>query len=142
MFQPVILFAGEHTHSNFYSTVHGAFLSGRTAAQLALASKDPEEIVVDCEGITDLSSWVQGIRLDWKSSLVVIVNHYYYLYSMKFKKIWHLESYWRKWKINVTVFVIFLTPKSILSSSSFEENYWLIKITYVYQLSYVIQQRK
>lgn len=63
-FQPVLLFAGEHTHSNFYSTVHGAFLSGRTAAQLALASQDPEEIVVDCEGITDLSSWVQGIRLD------------------------------------------------------------------------------
>lgn len=63
-FQPVILFAGEHTHSNFYSTVHGAFLSGRTAAQLALTTDVPQEIVVDCEGITDLSSWVQGIRLD------------------------------------------------------------------------------
>ncbi|XP_037943146.1 peroxisomal N(1)-acetyl-spermine/spermidine oxidase-like, partial [Teleopsis dalmanni] len=31
--KPVVVFAGEHTHSSFYSTVHGAYLSGRTAAQ-------------------------------------------------------------------------------------------------------------
>lgn len=60
-----MLFAGEHTHSNFYSTVHGAYLSGRTAAQLVLSSDVPQEIVVDCEEeITDLSSWIQGISLE------------------------------------------------------------------------------
>ncbi|CAG9818330.1 unnamed protein product [Phaedon cochleariae] len=62
--QPVILFAGEHTHSNFYSTAHGAYLSGRTAAQLVISSAAPEEIVLDCEDATDLSSWIQGIRLE------------------------------------------------------------------------------
>ncbi|CAG0892689.1 unnamed protein product, partial [Darwinula stevensoni] len=29
--KPVLLFAGEHTHPTFYSTVHGAYLSGRDA---------------------------------------------------------------------------------------------------------------
>lgn len=63
-----MLFAGEHTHSNFYSTVHGAYLSGRTAAQLALSSNTPQEIVVDCEEeMMDLSSWIQGISLEWNS---------------------------------------------------------------------------
>lgn len=32
-FQPIVAFAGEHCHSTFYSTGHGAFLSGLTAAQ-------------------------------------------------------------------------------------------------------------
>lgn len=66
-----MLFAGEHTHSNFYSTVHGAYLSGRTAAQLVITSDEPQEIVVDCEDTTDLSSWVQGISLEWKSKKVL-----------------------------------------------------------------------
>ncbi|KAJ8985332.1 hypothetical protein NQ317_008363 [Molorchus minor] len=62
--KPVVLFAGEHTHSNFYSTVHGAYLSGRTASQYIMNSEEPQEIVVDCEDATDLSSWVQGICLE------------------------------------------------------------------------------
>ncbi|ERL87222.1 peroxisomal N(1)-acetyl-spermine/spermidine oxidase [Dendroctonus ponderosae] len=62
--KPVLLFAGEHTHSNFYSTVHGAYLSGRTATQTLLSNDTPEEIVIDCEDETDLSSWIQGITLE------------------------------------------------------------------------------
>ncbi|CAG9860988.1 unnamed protein product [Phyllotreta striolata] len=63
--EPVLLFAGEHTHSTFYSTVHGAYLSGRTAAQILMQTDHQEEIVVDIDGdITDLSSWVQGICLE------------------------------------------------------------------------------
>ncbi|GBP00766.1 Spermine oxidase [Eumeta japonica] len=62
--KPVLLFAGEHTHSNFYSTVHGAYLSGRTAAQHILASDQPQEVVLDCPDTTDLSSWIQGIHLE------------------------------------------------------------------------------
>ncbi|XP_057662975.1 peroxisomal N(1)-acetyl-spermine/spermidine oxidase [Diorhabda carinulata] len=62
--EPVLLFAGEHTHSSFYSTVHGAYLSGRTAAQIIMTADHSEEIIVDCGDATDLSSWVQGICLD------------------------------------------------------------------------------
>ncbi|KAF4518404.1 hypothetical protein B566_EDAN002057 [Ephemera danica] len=66
---PTVLFAGEHTHSNFYSTVHGAFLSGRTAAQDVLAPPEckgisPGEVLLDPEDVSDLSSWVRGIYLD------------------------------------------------------------------------------
>lgn len=64
-FQPVVLFAGEHTHTNFYSTVHGAYLTGRTAAQTILSSNIPRELTLDCdEETTDLSSWIQGICLE------------------------------------------------------------------------------
>ncbi|KAK9884537.1 hypothetical protein WA026_007378 [Henosepilachna vigintioctopunctata] len=63
--KPVLLFAGEHTHSNFYSTVHGAYLSGRTAAQAILTCDIPTELTIDCdEDTTDLSSWIQGICLE------------------------------------------------------------------------------
>lgn len=61
--KPAIVFAGEHTHSSFYSTVHGAYLSGRTAAQHLLASEEPDEIIMESEG-SDLSAWIQGIALD------------------------------------------------------------------------------
>lgn len=63
--QPAVLFAGEHTHSNFYSTVHGAYLSGRTAAQVILTPDTAQEIVMESD-TSDLSSWIQGIALDWK----------------------------------------------------------------------------
>lgn len=61
--KPAVLFAGEHTHTNFYSTVHGAYLSGRTAAQILLTPDSPQEIIMESDD-TDLSSWIQGIALD------------------------------------------------------------------------------
>uniref|UniRef100_A0A1B6EDQ6 Amine oxidase domain-containing protein n=2 Tax=Clastoptera arizonana TaxID=38151 RepID=A0A1B6EDQ6_9HEMI len=63
--KPAVVFAGEHTHSSFYSTVHGAYLTGRTAAQLLLAPDSPGlEMVVECDQTNDLSSWIQGISLE------------------------------------------------------------------------------
>lgn len=61
--QPAVLFAGEHTHSNFYSTVHGAYLSGRTAAGLLLQADTPQEIIMESDS-TDISSWIQGMAID------------------------------------------------------------------------------
>lgn len=61
--KPAVLFAGEHTHSNFYSTVHGAYLSGRTAAQYILLNDEPEEIIMESD-TSDLSSWIRGISLE------------------------------------------------------------------------------
>lgn len=62
----VIAFAGEHTHSSFYSTVHGAYLTGRTAAQTLLESRKNEKnsLSLVCEDTNDLSSWIQGISLN------------------------------------------------------------------------------
>ncbi|XP_053983909.1 peroxisomal N(1)-acetyl-spermine/spermidine oxidase [Hylaeus anthracinus] len=62
----VIAFAGEHTHTSFYSTVHGAYLTGRTAAQTLLESRKNEKnsISLSCEDTSDLSSWIQGISLN------------------------------------------------------------------------------
>ncbi|PZC84137.1 peroxisomal N(1)-acetyl-spermine/spermidine oxidase [Helicoverpa armigera] len=62
--KPVLLFAGEHTHSNFYSTAHGAYLSGQAAARRLLAPDEPEENFLECPGSADLSSWIQGIQLE------------------------------------------------------------------------------
>lgn len=61
--KPAVLFAGEHTHTNFYSTVHGAYLSGRTAAQILCTPDSPQEIIMESDS-TDLSSWIQGIALE------------------------------------------------------------------------------
>lgn len=61
--RPSILFAGEHTHSNFYSTVHGAYLSGRMAAQIIYEPDTPQEICVEAD-TSDLSSWIAGIALE------------------------------------------------------------------------------
>jgi len=36
--QPVVAFAGEHCHPSFYSTGHGAYLTGRSAAQVIFHS--------------------------------------------------------------------------------------------------------
>ncbi|KAK7085974.1 hypothetical protein SK128_026343 [Halocaridina rubra] len=62
--KPAVLFAGEHCHPSFYSTVHGAYLSGREAAQLLCTPDTPPEVVLDVEGTADLSSWLQGIALN------------------------------------------------------------------------------
>lgn len=61
-----VTFAGEHTHSSFYSTVHGAYLTGRRAAQTILESRKMEKqpLMLSCEETSDLSSWIQGISLD------------------------------------------------------------------------------
>ena len=48
----MVAFAGEHCHPSFYSTGHGAYLSGRSAAQYfmavasaaAMAKEDDEEV--------------------------------------------------------------------------------------------------
>jgi len=58
-----VLFAGEHCHTNFYSTVHGAFLSGRSAAQIIYTPDSPTEIVMENDD-SDLSAWIQGISLE------------------------------------------------------------------------------
>ncbi|EGI59478.1 PREDICTED: peroxisomal N(1)-acetyl-spermine/spermidine oxidase [Acromyrmex echinatior] len=62
----MVAFAGEHTHSSFYSTVHGAYLTGRTAAELLLGTKQSEKhaLSLSCEDTSDLSSWIQGISLN------------------------------------------------------------------------------
>lgn len=66
LFKPAVVFAGEHAHSSFYSTVHGAYLTGRTAATLLLApdSTEPHEMIIECDETNDLSSWIQGIMLE------------------------------------------------------------------------------
>ncbi|KAF6199058.1 hypothetical protein GE061_007083 [Apolygus lucorum] len=61
--KPRILFAGEHTHSSFYSTVHGAYLTGRACAQ-ALIDHNPTSFTVSCQDTGDLSSWIRGISLE------------------------------------------------------------------------------
>ncbi|XP_057321887.1 spermine oxidase [Microplitis mediator] len=69
----LIAFAGEHTHSSFYSTVHGAYLTGRTAAASIIESKklndhcklgNNQGLSLICEDTSDLSSWIQGISLN------------------------------------------------------------------------------
>lgn len=62
--KPAVLFAGEHCHPSFYSTVHGAYLSGREAAQVLCVPDTPPEVVLDVEGTADLSSWLEGIKLN------------------------------------------------------------------------------
>ena len=75
LLQPVVMFAGEHCHPSFYSTGHGAFLTGRSAAQLAIrcakeASSLPgaglglsNEVTYDLAeaSVTDLSSWLSDL---------------------------------------------------------------------------------
>ncbi|XP_022669087.1 peroxisomal N(1)-acetyl-spermine/spermidine oxidase-like isoform X1 [Varroa jacobsoni] len=69
--KPKVLFAGEATHSTFYSTAHGAFISGQRCANL-LTTGDPESCDFP-EGwinsssrrssTADLSSWLKGIDI-------------------------------------------------------------------------------
>ncbi|CAG0918602.1 unnamed protein product [Notodromas monacha] len=68
---PTLLFAGEHTHPSFYSTVHGAFMTGRDAAE-ALASVGASDsrprspashLTVELSSIADLSNWVRGMGI-------------------------------------------------------------------------------
>ena len=64
----MVLFAGEHCHPSFYSTGHGAYLTGRAAAQLAirtakessLAASNMGEVTYNLQdaSVTDLSAWL------------------------------------------------------------------------------------
>lgn len=75
VFQPVVAFAGEHCHPSFYSTVHGAYLSGRTAAQFMLnaaarskeADDDEDVYNLGAASVADLSTWLQEVSLGEKN---------------------------------------------------------------------------
>ncbi|XP_003739554.1 peroxisomal N(1)-acetyl-spermine/spermidine oxidase [Galendromus occidentalis] len=69
--RPKILFAGEATHSSFYSTAHGAFISGQRCADL-LTSDDLEGCDLPSgwinsssrrSSVNDLESWLKGIDI-------------------------------------------------------------------------------
>ena len=66
----MVAFAGEHCHPSFYSTGHGAFLTGRTAAQFFLtsAARSQEEEVYNlgAASVADLSSWLEEIQMGEK----------------------------------------------------------------------------
>ncbi|XP_038214172.1 peroxisomal N(1)-acetyl-spermine/spermidine oxidase [Zerene cesonia] len=62
--KPVLLFAGEHTHSSFYSTVHGAYLSGQIAARRILTPDIAPENELECPGSADLNAWIQGVQIE------------------------------------------------------------------------------
>lgn len=71
--QAVVYFAGEACHPSFYSTGHGAYLSGRMAAQDILdaeALKKPHEETVynlSHASVADISSWLQELQMGSKS---------------------------------------------------------------------------
>lgn len=62
-------FAGEHCHPSFYSTAHGAYLSGRSAANFFLSVRREEEEVYNlgAASVADLSSWLEEISMGEKS---------------------------------------------------------------------------
>ena len=68
-FQPVLAFAGEHCHPSFYSTAHGAYLSGRASALFYLTVRPEEEEVYNLEAasVADLSSWLEEVTIGEKS---------------------------------------------------------------------------
>lgn len=61
--------AGEHCHPSFYSTAHGAYLSGRAAALFYLTVRPEEEEVYNLgdASVADLSSWLQEVSVGEKS---------------------------------------------------------------------------
>jgi hypothetical protein len=65
--QPLVAFAGEHCHPSFYSTGHGAYLTGRTAAQLmirtvkSLSGYGETTYNLQDASVTDLSAWLQEV---------------------------------------------------------------------------------
>ena len=69
-FQAVVTFGGEHCHPSFYSTGHGAYLSGRSAAQVLLnaAQKQEEEVYnLAAASVADLSTWLEEVSMGEKS---------------------------------------------------------------------------
>jgi len=66
---PVLALAGEHCHPSFYSTAHGAYLSGRAAALFYLTVRPEEEEVFNLAeaSVSDLSSWLEEVTVGDKS---------------------------------------------------------------------------
>ena len=73
--KPVVLFAGEHCHPSFYSTGHGAYLTGRAAAQTAIRCARENiatalnEVTYNLQdaSVTDLSAWLAELNCGDKS---------------------------------------------------------------------------
>lgn len=72
--QPIVTFAGEHCHPAFYSTGHGAYLTGRTAAQQVIrAVKDGSGVGGETTynlqdaSVSDLSTWLQEVSCGEKN---------------------------------------------------------------------------
>ena len=64
------MFAGEHCHPSFYSTGHGAYLTGRSAAQLCVRCAKERvtntgvgEVTYNLQdaSVTDLSAWLSEL---------------------------------------------------------------------------------
>jgi len=65
---PVVAFAGEHCHPSFYSTGHGAYLTGRTAAQLMIrCAKEGTNTAGETTynlsdaSVSDLTTWLEEV---------------------------------------------------------------------------------
>ena len=65
----MLALAGEHCHPSFYSTAHGAYLSGRSAAQFFLTVRPEEEEVYNlgAASVADLTSWLEEVTMGEKS---------------------------------------------------------------------------
>lgn len=66
----MVSFAGEHCHPSFYSTGHGAYLSGRASAQFFVnAAKESEEDVynLSAASVADLSTWLEEVSMGEKN---------------------------------------------------------------------------
>ena len=67
----MVAFAGEHCHPSFYSTGHGAYLTGRSVAQSLIKSsrKNGDEDVYNlaAASVADLSTWLEEVSLGEKN---------------------------------------------------------------------------
>ena len=70
----MVTFAGEHCHPSFYSTAHGAYLTGRSASQFFLnvttsrfATEEEEDVYnLGAASVADLSSWLEEVSMGEK----------------------------------------------------------------------------
>ena len=70
----MVTFAGEHCHPSFYSTAHGAYLTGRSAAQFFLnftasrfATEEEEDVYnLGAASVSDLSAWLEEVSMGEK----------------------------------------------------------------------------
>ena len=71
----MVAFAGEHCHPSFYSTAHGAYLTGRSAAQFfyhysapkIAAGSDEDVYNLGSASVADLSSWLEEVSIGEKN---------------------------------------------------------------------------